>query len=101
MGRCKRRVMAGMGSVICLGGRAERRARWAAVLRGWGSDGDEGKTIPGESSSLSLLSSLTSRRQVVIPASAPVGQAKRDDEAELPLRRAVRALMTDDLPTLG
>lgn len=100
--------MAGMGSVICFGGRAERRARCAEVGAGWVSvddggevgDADEGKTMPGESRSLSLLSILTSRSEVVIPASAPVGQAEREDEEE-PLRREVRALVTEDLPTLG
>ncbi len=63
---------------------------------------EEGNTIPGQSRSLSLLSSLTSRREVVTPASAPTGQAvdaeDRDRDRE---RREVRALMTEDLPTLG
>src|SRR6201999_171397 len=56
-----------------------------------------GNTIPGESISFSLLSSLTDRRLVVTPASAPVGQAL----LEPLLRRAVSALITDDLPTFG
>lgn len=104
MGRERRREMAGMGSEICLGGRALRRVRWA--FEGGEEDGEEeeGKTMPGESRSLSLLSSLTSRMVVVTPASAPTGQAvvveERDEDAEPP-RREVRVLMTEDLPTLG
>src|SRR5207248_2760693 len=38
----------------------------------------------------------TSRKPVVTPASAPVGQAAAD-----PPSLEVRALMTDDLPTFG
>lgn len=92
--------MAGRGSEICCRGRALRRVRWASE---GGSPDAEGNTMPGESRSLSLLSSLTSRKAVVMPASAPTGQAvvlERDDEVG-PLRREVRALMTEDLPTLG
>ena len=109
--RCRRRVMAGMGSVMEEGGRAERRVRearwycWGVKFGGRDSVvagflvGSEGKTIPGESRSLSLLSSFTSRREVVMPASAPVGQAEREEEEEP--RRERRVLMTEDLPTLG
>lgn len=93
--------MAGTGSMICLGGRAERSAKWAFVAVSESTEEDnEGKTMPGESRSLSLLSSLTSRRDVVMPASAPVGQAERDEDEE-PLRRAQRTLITEDFPTLG
>ena len=107
--RWRRRFIAGTGSVMAEGGRAERRVRFASVycfrekLRGrsmsvfWVED--EGKTIPGESRSFNLLSSLTSRREVVMPASAPVGQAV-EDELEEP-RRDIRVLITEDLPTLG
>lgn len=101
--------MAGMGSVIAEGGRAERRVKFALSIcfeERWGCVSpfalrleDEGKTIPGESSSFSLLSSFTSRSAVVTPASAPTGHTV-DDEREEP-RRDVRALMTEDLPTLG
>ena len=107
-----RRVIAGIGSVIAEGGSAERRVRLArlycfgeklggrsgSVLLCWLEE-DEGKTIPGESRSFSLLSSFTSRREVVIPASAPVGQAVEDEREEL--RRDSKVLMTEDLPTLG
>lgn len=93
--RLIRRVIAGIGSAICFGGTAFRRMR-----RDWSSlvplSLEPGKTMPGESISLSFLSSLTSRREVVTPASAPVGQAAAD-----PPRRPVSALMTEDLPTLG
>ncbi len=99
--------MAGMGSVIAEGGRADRRVRFAWLIcfeERWGCVSafapwleDEGKTIPGESSSFSLLSSFTSRRAVVTPASAPTGHAV---EAERE-RREVRALITEDFPTLG
>ena len=107
--RWRRRVIAGTGSVMAEGGSTERRVRFASAycfrekLEGisvsvfWLED--EGKTIPGESRSFSLLSSFTSRREVVMPASAPVGQAV-EDEREGP-RRDIRALMTEDLPTLG
>lgn len=103
--------MAGIGSVMEEGGRAERRVRFArkcclgvklggrsavVLLMFWL---EEGKTIPGESRSLSLLSSFTSRREVVMPASAPVGQAV--EEAREEPRRDRRVLMTEDLPTLG
>lgn len=106
-GRARRRDIAGNGSVICLGGRALRRVRcaWDWVLsflfETEEEDEEEGKTIPGESRSLSLLSSLTCRSEVVMPASAPTGHAVRDVFAVEPLSREVRALMTDDLPTLG
>lgn len=102
-GRVRRRDMAGRGSVICLGGSALRRMRCASE-RGLSLSeevDDEGKTIPGESRSLSLLSSLTARSAVVMPASAPTGHAVRDEVELEPLSREVRALMTDDLPTLG
>ncbi len=99
--------MAGTGSVMAEGGRAERRVRFAfvscfGVKLGTGSPPvleEEGKTMPGESSSFNLLSSFTSRNAVVTPASAPTGAATvllRDDP-----KREVKALMTDDLPTLG
>ena len=98
-----------MGSVMADGGRAERRVRLASLYCFREKLGrhslsvfcveDEGKTIPGESRSFNLLSSFTSRREVVTPASAPVGQAV-EDEREEP-RRDIRALMTEDLPTLG
>ena len=107
--RWRRRVIAGIGSVIAAGGRAERRVRFAWVYCFREKVGgisvavvwleDEGKTMPGESRSFSLLSSLTSRREVVMPASAPVVQAV-EDEREEP-RRDIRVLMTEDLPTLG
>ncbi len=100
--------MARMGSVIAEGGSAERRVKFASLsclgVR-WGTFSsaapwleEEGKTMPGESRSLSLLSNFTSRSVVVTPASAPTGQAVADEREE---RRDVRALMTEDLPTLG
>lgn len=107
--RCRRSVIAGTGSVIADGGSAERRVKFASLScffekLGMGSSfvpwvEVEGKTMPGESRSLSLLSSFTSRRAVVTPASAPTGHAV-DEEREEP-RREVSALMTDDLPTFG
>ncbi len=94
--------MAGSGSVICLGGRALRRIRLASDwILSDADDDDDGKTIPGESRSLSLLSSFTSRIAVVTPASAPTGHAVRDEEEPAPPSREVRALMTEDFPTLG
>ncbi len=100
-------MTAGMGSVIAEGGRAERRVRFACLIcleERWGCVSplapwldDDGNTIPGESSNFSLLSSFTSRKAVVTPASAPTGHAVEDERE----RREVRALMTEDLPTLG
>lgn len=98
--------MAGIGSSIEEGGRAERRTRFAlsACLRdrcGYGEEtGDElSNTIPGESRILSLLSNLICRSDFVTPASAPTGQDVFDALEEP--RREDSALITDDLPTLG
>src|SRR4051812_23449619 len=92
------RVTAGIGSSICLGGIAFKRTSRAcsSILEAFDPSPADGKTIPGESSSLSLLSILTSRNEVVTPASAPTGHA-----APAPPRRDVRALMTEDFPTFG
>ena len=119
--RERRSVMAGRGSEMDLGGRADRRARCAFVAVGVtfvvvvvveAVDDEEGfpswlslslgKIIPGASRILSLLSILTSRMWVVMPASAPVGHV----EPLLLFRafldsRDVRPLMTLLLPTLG
>ena len=86
--RWRRSVTAGMGSEICFGGMAFRRTRraWEDCFSDFeasvgvepsdeGPGEVEGNTIPGESSSLSLLSIFTSRSEVVMPASAPTGHA--------------------------
>lgn len=105
--RDSKRVTAGTGSEICFGGRAERRIRWASSVEDFEAEGcvlvgseEDGNTIPGESRSLSFLSSFTSRRDVVTPASAPTGAAVDAEDRERE-RLEVRALMTEDLPTLG
>src|SRR5690606_5237669 len=104
-------VTDGTGSSICLGGTTLRRTRWAcfsaAVRRGmppavavvWREV--EGKMTPGESRRVSLLSILTERMLVVTPASAPAGHARAEFAPRPPLSLPRRALMTDDLPTLG
>ena len=117
-----RSMIAGMGSEMDLGGRAERRARVAFVdagmffkvivddehedeEEGWFSSwlSSLGKIIPGASKILSLLSILTSRMWVVMPASAPVGHAEPFLLLCAPFldRRFARPLMTLLLPTLG
>ena len=91
-----------------MGGTALSRTRWAcasvAFLRltsppDW-MDEDDGKTTPGESRRVSLLSILTERMLVVTPASAPAGHALAA-LAPLPPILLRRALMTELLPTLG
>ena len=106
--------MAGMGSEMEEGGSAERRVRcavwsclgvrgegrgsfWSLVLVLEPEGGEDGNTMPGESSSMRRPSTFTSRRAVVTPASAPIGQAVLGVRE----RRDVSALITLLLPTFG